>query len=396
MIPARRDRFNRQFSPDRYQAFLAGLRARLDVPVEFRLCETPCFLPDSLLQRLAREALAIVQKLLDDDDYLDAADEAVPERYRLARGESRPAFLQVDFGLIATGEGFEGRLVELQAFPSLYGFTPVLASAYLDTWALEGLSPFLGGLTHADYVRICGRAIRGDHDPAEVVLMEIDPLHQKTLPDFVATEQLWGVRAVNVRDVVRDGRRLCYRRDGQLVPIARVYNRVIPDDLAHSGAALQFDYRDDLDVEWAGGPDWFFRISKFSLPWLDHPWVPETHYLDEVGSPPGDREAWVLKPLFSFAGGGVVFAPTDGDLAKIPSARRHDYVLQRRVDFTPVIATPYGATKAEVRIMLVDDGGVYRAVAPLIRMGRGKMMGVDHNKGMPWVGASAGLVDASV
>jgi len=269
----------------------------------------------------------------------------------------------------------------------------VLAETSIDVFGLEGLTPFMGGIDRAEYIRLVREAIVGHHDPAEVVLMEIDPIHQKTRPDFAVTEQLWGVRAVDVADIVKEGQRLFYRRDGRLVPIARVYNRVIPDELQHKHTTLPFDYRDELDVEWAGGPDWFFRLSKFSIPWFSHPWVPETYYLHQMSDWPADRAAWLLKPLFSFAGGGIIFAPTDEQLGAIPEADRHLYVLQRRVTFTPVIETPFGPTKAEIRIMMVRDGHRYRALTPLIRMGRGLMMGVDHNKGLEWVGASAGLVD---
>jgi len=223
--------------------------------------------------------------------------------------------------------------------------------------------------------------------------MEVDPQHQKTLPDFILTEKTWGVRTVDVRDVECEGRRLFYRRDGRRTRIARIYNRVIPDDLARRGAALPFDYRDDLDVEWTGGPDWFFRISKFSIPWLRHPWVPETQYLDQVPELPRDRDNWLLKPLFSFAGGGIIFGPSDAEIDAIPPAQKRHFVLQRRVAFTPVIHTPHGATQAEIRIMLIDDAGAYRPLIALVRMGRGKMMGVDHNKGLAWVGASAALVE---
>jgi hypothetical protein len=193
-------------------------------------------------------------------------------------------------------------------------------------------------------------------------------------------------------DVIKDGRRLFYQRDGALTPIRRIYNRVIPDELARSGAPMPFDYRDDLDVEWIGGPDWFFRISKFSIPWLRHPWVPETHFLSDITTMPTDRDEWLLKPLFSFAGGGIIFAPTDADLAAIPQEQRANYVLQRRVAFTPVIETPHGPTQAEIRLMMVRAGDTYRAVMPLVRMGRGRMMGVDHNKGLAWVGASAAFL----
>jgi hypothetical protein len=183
---------------------------------------------------------------------------------------------------VQVGDHVEGRLVELQAFPSLYGFQVLLAETSRDAWGLDGVSIFPAGLTRAEYLKTVGAAIVGGHDPAEVVLMEIDPDHQKTRPDFAATEQFWGVRAIDVRSVKKEGRHLFYDRDGRRVRIRRVYNRVIPDDLEHQAITLPFDYRDDLDVEWTGGPDWFFRVSKFSIPFLRHPWVPRTVLLSDV------------------------------------------------------------------------------------------------------------------
>ena len=395
MLPNWRERFNREFSLLRYRNFVRQVSRRAGVDIEFRLSETPCFFPATLLDQLVSVAGQLVGQLLRNQEYRRAADEIVPAEFRVARSEAIPTFMQVDFGLVATDTGFEGRLVELQAFPSLYGFQLALAEVSRELYGLEALGMCFGNLTRDEYVARVGAAILNGHDPAQVVLMEIDPARQKTRPDFEVTEQLWGVRAIDIRAVTKRGKRLFYRRDGVETPIARIYNRVIPDELRRAVPSMPFDYRDDLEVEWAGGPDWFFRISKFSIPWLKHPWVPLTHYLSNMGGVPPNRDEWVLKPLFSFAGGGIVFAPTDRDLAAIPHDKRVNYILQRRVAFAPVIATPAGATQAEIRIMFVRDGDALRAVMPLVRMGRGRMMGVDHNKGLEWVGASAALIDQS-
>jgi len=150
---------------------------------------------------------------------------------------------------------------------------------------------------------------------------------------------------------------------------------------------LPFDFRDDLNVEWAGHPNWFFRLSKFSLPYLKHAAVPGAQFLDQavvVEQP----ERCVLKPLYSFAGAGVIVGPTVEQLAAVPAEQRSGYLLQDRIDFRPVVETPAGADKVEVRIMYVG----LRPVNIIVRMGRGAQMGVDFNKGMDWVGASAGFI----
>lgn len=401
MLPAYRARFSQQFSELSYAAFLSDLGRRVRCPIEFRVSETPCFFAGSLMNELADAAVSMTRSLLDDPVYLDAANAVVPARFRTANSETLPAFVQVDFGLVKDGKFTEARLVELQAFPSLYGFQLAIGDAYAreyDLLADGKLTQFLGGLDRTGYVELMRKALLGKHDAANVVLLEIEPTKQKTRPDFEITESTWGVRAIDINDVIVDGRRLFYKRDGSLTRISRIYNRVIPDELERKGLSLPFDYRDDIDVEWLGSPDWFFKISKFSIPHLRHPWVPITRFLsdaiegDTLGAAFADRERWLLKPLFSFAGGGIVFAPTDAEIAAIPEGERANYILQERVAFSPVIETPHGATQAELRIMLVRDADAYKPVLPLVRMGRGKMMGVDHNKGLSYVGASAAFM----
>jgi hypothetical protein len=393
MIAAHRERFNREYRADRYAAFLGELTRRCGVPIAFRVSETPCFVPASLAARLGEVARELIHQLLDNADYRRAADAEVPPAFRLPRGEARPTFVQVDFGLIDGPAGIEGRLVELQAFPSLYGFQRLLGELSRSFYGFDALSPYLGGIDAATYTDLVGRAITNGHDPKRVVLLEVDPRTQKTRPDFEVTEQVWGVRAIDVDAVRRDGRQLFYDRDGMPTPIARIYNRAIPDDLERAGRTWPFEDDADVDVEWCGGPDWYFRLSKFSLPFLKHPWVPQAHFLSDLRTLPPDRGEWVLKPLYSFAGSGIVFGPGDDQIAAIPEDRRRHYILQRRMAFTPVVATPHGATQMELRIMLLRDADTYRPVLPLARMGRGRMMGVDHNRGLDWVGAAAALID---
>jgi len=397
MIATLRKRFNTNFTPGKYQSFLQSIDEACGTHVEFRLSETPCFFPKSLLDRMAEDGKELIRQLVENPDYLARSDNSIPAEYRVANEPSRPLFVQVDFGLVRDSNGeLQPKLVELQAFPSLYAYQVTLAQSYIDIYGLdrfEGgsrLQFFMGGLDVRTYRELLRRAIVGKHDPENVILMEIHPEEQKTLPDFLLTQKMLGVRTVDIDAIKREGSRLYYERDGGRVPIQRIYNRTIVDELQRKGVKLGFDWRDDLDVEWAGHPNWYFRVSKFSIPYLNHQSVPKTWFLDRLDQIPDDLENYALKPLYSFAGLGVVIAPKKEDIQAIPAANRANYILQERLHFAPVIETPFGGTKAEVRVMYVWEEKL-QAVLTIIRMGRGLMMGVDHNRNMEWVGASAGL-----
>ncbi len=400
MIPALRQAFNRNFTPEKYRAFLHHLDRICGTHVKFRICETPCFFPRELLDRLASTGRALIHELVDSPAYRAASRDCIPEEFFAPGETARPLFIQVDFGLVRNAAGgLDPRLVEIQAFASLYAYQAALAQAYIEEYSLDpGLRFLLDFANFDDYRAELRRAIVGVHDPENVVLLEIEPEEQKTLPDFLLTERMLGIRPVCITSVHREGKRLFYDRDGTQTPIRRIYNRVIADELIRKRIEPPFRYGDELDVEWAGHPNWFFRISKFSLPHLRHPAVPRTWFLDqlpeqlrsELHARPEALESYVLKPLFSFAGLGVVVGPTRADLDKILPARRNEYILQERMRFEPVIETPHGSTQAEIRIMFLWQEEL-RAGPAIIRMGRGKMMGVDHNRDLEWVGASAAL-----
>ena len=396
MIPSLRKQFNSSFSPAKYETFLRRMDEICGTHVQFRLSETPCFFPKSLLDRMAQDGQELIRQLVESPSYRAKSDEAVPPEFKVQNEASHPMFVQVDFGLVLDAQGqLQPKLVELQAFPSLYAYQAFLAQLYIDVYGLNdpasgSVNYFLSGLTADSYRELLRRSIVGEHDPENVVLMEIHPEQQKTLPDFRVTQELLGVPFVDIVDVKKEGSHLYYQRGGKRIPIHRIYNRAIVDELQRKNVTLNFDWRDDLDVEWAGHPNWYFRISKFSIPYLQHRSVPKTWFLNELSEVPPDLENYALKPLYSFAGLGVVIAPSRQDIDAIPSEKRPYYILQERMHFEPVIDTPHGPTKAEVRVMYIwlED---LKPVLTIIRMGRGLMMGVDHNKNMEWVGASAGL-----
>lgn len=394
MIPHLREQFNHRYAPEKYERFLAILEARCGTPIRFRNSETPCFFPEALVSLLVQSSKQILSQLFETPAAQAASERAVPEAFRVPGESPHPLFVQADFGLVRLDSGaIEPRLVEIQGFPSLYAFQPELSRAYREAYDLDGrLYSLPGGLTEIDYKRMFCRTVLGGHDPSNVVLLEINPTVQKTLPDFLLTSELCGIPVVDLMEVHREGRRLFYRRDGKNIVIHRIYNRVIVDELVRRQLHPPFDFRDDLDIEWAGHPNWFFRLSKFSLPFIDHPFVPRAEFLHRVEELPPDLENTVLKPLFSFSGLGVIVGPRREQIAAIPAERRSEYLLQQRVRFTPLIATPVGITQAEVRVMLIWEEEPV-AVNLLIRTGRGSMMGVDQNRDQTWVGASAAFIE---
>ncbi len=414
MIERYRQNFNQNFSELAYHRLLADLSARNESEIGFRVAETPIFLTRDLLNEMAVAGERLTNKLLANGEYLRRAGDAIPAGWHAAKNSAHPNFLAADFALVRGRDGkLTPKLVEIQGFPSLYGFQLQLAESFQQVFQLpDDLDLFLGGLKRDSYWELLRRTVVAGHNPAQVVLLELDPHHQKTAPDFHVTCKRLGIHLLDVREVIAEGNRLSYRSDsGGLVQIKRIYNRVIADELIAKRVLLPFDWQAAWDVEWAGHPNWYFLISKFSLPLLNgDPVVPPCVFLNDflegdgaaqlqaagvalsTGADPVYDEL-LLKPLFSFAGKGIRFSPSRSELLAITPETRSLYLLQQRMHFEKTIATPEGMTQAEIRILYMwPDGDALTPVLPLIRLGRGKMMGVDHNRDLRWVGASAALI----
>jgi hypothetical protein len=289
------------------------------------------------------------------------------------------------------------RLIELQAFPTLYAFQVAQCEELARvTPGGESLDWYLSELDAESYRRVVGEAILSGLPPDNVILLDLDPPRQKTAVDFAFTEEFWGVRALDPSQIEKRGRELWYDRDGRRTRIHRIYNRLIFDELEASGVSLPFDLTSRIDVSWAGHPNWYYRWSKHCLPALRHPAVPESFFLSDLAEPPRDLENWVLKPLFSFAGSGVKVDVAAEDVAAVPEELRAQTLLMRKIEYAPAIATPDGnASKVEVRVMFVWRHGEPLPVTTLARLSQGRMMGVDYNKDRTWVGSSANFWPAA-
>jgi hypothetical protein len=393
LIGPLRRAFNASWTEAAYEEYKARLAAVAGARIGFRVCESPVFLPPDLRDAMVRGALEIWHELLEPPAF-ERSKAAVPPQFDVPGGDEHPLFAQADFAVVEDEAGrLAPRLIELQGFPSLYAFQLLQGRLCLEMAPPgEPLGFLLGGLDDAGYRRVVGEAILGGRPPENVVLLDLDPPGQGTYPDFAATEKLFGIRAVCPTDLTRRGRELWYERDGKPTRVLRVYNRLIVDEIVEKQVELPFRFTDELEVEWAGHPNWFFRWSKHALPGLRHPLVPEARLLSDFDRPPDDLDRWVLKPLFSFSGSGVKVDVGREDLAAVPESQRSSTLLMRKVDYAPVIeAADGGRSRVEVRVMFVWRDGRPLPVTTLARLSQGRMMGVKFNRDRTWVGSTSCL-----
>jgi hypothetical protein len=393
MDPSLRAKFNAEFTPERYAQLVRCVNETEKWPADFRLSETPIFLTSDFTDEVTRAAKTIVDATRTPEFAAHAAS-AVPKKLEVPNESPHPNFLVVDFAICTEGRRLVPRLIELQAFPSLFGFQLLLLSCIRKAYPAipRNWTSSFGGIKDEAYLELLRRTIIADSAPGNVVLLEIEPEKQKTRIDFAATETLLGIRHVCVTKIEKRGRQLFYDRDGREVRIRRIYNRVIFDELAQRpDLNLPFRFQDDLDVTWVGHPNWYFRISKHSLAFLKTEHTSPTFFADEF---PSDENVgdYVLKPLYSFAGHGVDMEPTREKIAALENP--HEWILQKKIHYAAFVPTVDGhKSKAEIRMMFVwpDDDPNPTLVNNLVRMSQGKMMGVDFNIDKTWVGASIAL-----
>ena len=389
MISHLRNKFNSGFTEEKYNSFLKHLDSEFNYHVDFRVAETPIFLSKDFLKEILKASDEILSTL-DSKDFREYSEKALPEKFRVPNEDRNPTLLSLDYAICKDNEGnFTPQLIELQGFATLYCYQHLLNMSFRNHFNIEdGLTNYFSGLNEETYIDKIKEVITGDSDPENVILLDIEPEKQKTYIDFLCTEKYLGIKPVCITEIIKEKNKLFYKKDGKKIPIERIYNRVINDELEkRTDIKYDFDFRDELDLKWIAHPNWFFKISKFSLPFFKNKYVPETKFLNEYEVYPDDTENYVLKPLYSFAGAGVKFDLKSSDLESIPENERQNYILQKKINYEPVILTPDDPAKAELRLLYVwDDKPVL--VNNLVRLSKGKMMGVDFNKEKSWVGSS--------
>jgi hypothetical protein len=392
MIGSLRRQYNDAFSNTQFEEFIGQLKATFPGQLDFRIAETPLFIPRDFKNKILDACESIID-VVTTPEYYKASGKAIPPNQEVPGENAYPHFIAFDFGICSNDKGeLEPQLIEMQGFPSLFCWQAILPEIHQQNFEWpENFSPYLNGHTKTSYIDLLKKIIIGDEDPENVILLEILPHLQKTRVDFYATESLLGIRTVCITALETRGKELFYEHNGKKIRVKRIFNRVIFDDLMQQTAEVQEKgkiFMQDLDVEWIPHPNWFFRLSKFTLPFIDHPYVPETRFLSDLSIIPQDLQNFVVKPLFSFAGQGVIIDVSPEELEKITDPE--NWIIQKKVQYAPAIETPGEMAKAEIRIFYFWPPGAERPQAAnnLCRLSKGKMVGVRYNKDKDWVGGS--------
>ena len=395
MVKELREKFNAAFSKEKYDAYVAELEALHPGSLDFRNAETPVFVP-AVFKNKMLDACEDIIDVIVDPKFKQLTERGIPADVKVPNEKDRSEFMVFDFGICENEAGeLEPQLIEMQGFPTLFGFQAFhseLTAKYANLPA--NFSPYLNGYTKETYVQLLKEIIVGDMNPEHVILLEIFPEQQKTRIDFYCTQQLLGINIVCLTKLIAEGNKLFYDNNGVKTPIKRIYNRLIFDDLQkQEGLGDVLDLTKDYDVDWVPHPNWFYRISKFTLPFIQNPYVPKTYFLNELKQMPADLENYVLKPLFSFAGMGVVIDVTKEDIDAVKDPE--NWILQRKVKYADVIKTPDEPAKAEIRLFYFWKNGWIRpkAVHNLARLSKGKMIGTRYNKNKEWVGGNVAFFE---
>jgi hypothetical protein len=387
--------FNANYTDEKYEAFKSYVSKAYNHTPNFRLAETPVFFDQALKEKVL-QACEDINEIILQPDFKELTKGAIKHPDLAVPNEDyHTRFLQMDFGICKNEHGeIIPQLIEVQGFPSLYFFQDLLYKAYIENFTIpDKYTVHFGGLDSERYIELLRKEIVGDFDPKSVVLLEVEPEKQVTYIDFLGAQHHLGIKVLCISDMKKRGKELYYiDENGREVKIKRIYNRVIFDELnQRKDLKREYYFKDEVDVEWVGHPNWFFRISKYTMPLFNSPYVPECHYLDQLEKYPEDLHNYVLKPLYSFAGSGVKLSISAKDLDEIEE--KENFIIQKKVNYEPLIETPSGPAKCELRVMMIweKDEARVRLVNNLVRISKGEMVGVRYNKDKDWVGASVGF-----
>ena len=391
MIQSYRKQFNEAFSESKYQKYLSYINELYPNSLDFRIAETPVFLPSVFKKQLLEVGDYVCSQILAAD-FTSKTEKSLRNTSITPNEISLPECIVMDFAIAHNDQNeIVPALIELQGFPSLFAFEVVQDEALRNSYTIpENVTPYLNGYTKEKYLQHLSTIIKGEQGE-HTVLLELYPEQQKTRIDFYCTQHYFAIPVVCITEIFKIGKALYYQREGIDIKIDRIYNRIVADELKKQSAEIKEKAAilySDLDASWVTHPNHFFRISKYLLPFLKHDWIPKTEFVDQIETIPHHIENYILKPLFSFAGQGVIIDVQASDFESITDPT--NWIMQEKVTYAPCVETPDGVAKAEIRLFYFWDKPTQKYIATLnlCRLSKGKMIGVNFNQTATWVGGS--------
>jgi hypothetical protein len=397
MIEKIRKSFNQSFKQESYVALLDEIDHVYPNALEFRIAETPIFIPKLLTDQMVNTCDFIID-FIKSNDFKSYTNQSIPKDEFIKNENTHPHFIAFDFGICKNERNeLYPALIEMQGFPSLFGFQAFYPEILEKHFKIQdNLEHYFNKHNKESYIEELRKLIVGEHDPINVILLELKPHEQKTRIDFYCTETYLGIKTVCLTELKIENNNIYYILNGIKTQVKRIYNRIIFDELNRMNEKLGElpNLHGDINVEWIGHPNWFYRISKYTLPFLKHPNIPETYFLNEIKQIPTNLEEYVLKPLFSYAGQGVIIDLKEADLINIEDPE--NWILQRKVNYADCIETPDGPAKTEIRLMYTwqDGDDNPTLLTNLARISKGKMIGTRYNDNNTWVGGTVAYIES--
>jgi len=223
MVTALRKWFNDNYSKEKYEKFLEELKGKHPGSIDFRVAETPVFVDKVFTEKILSACESIVD-VITQPNFLAITKNAIPEDIQIKNENVFSHFIAFDFGICENDKGeLEPQLIEMQGFPSLFAYQiwhDELTTRHFNI--PDTYSAYLNGFNKESYLQLLKEIIVKDVPAENVILLELLPHEQKTRVDFYCTEDYMGIPIVCLTDLILEGKKLFYEKDGKKIEIKRI------------------------------------------------------------------------------------------------------------------------------------------------------------------------------
>jgi len=335
----------------------------------FKATSSEVFLfPKELKSELIEAATGITNQLFSSR-VLTLAESNITDNsnildFRSYKNLPEPYFMTIDLAY-APGGGTNFKLIEAQAFLSISHMFFEHYSKLLDL----NRDVFLNFEAYQHFLR----KIQNNHS----ILLEDCPWEQKTAIDFHLLQKQASIEVLNFRGIL----------GSHALKEKLIYNRLIFADLtAQEFANAKISLSGLPNARWLHHPDWYYFVSKSSLPYITSPWAAQSFLVaDKPLNFEPKSNAWVLKPLFDYGCSGVNLNPSRTDIENVDAPK--EWLLQQKIELKHLPGTELFG---EIRVVLFNTDNGWEPVMFFGRINDKPFLGSQHfNLNNPQCGTAA-------